>query len=111
MMWLIGYAIFGLVAGAVARLIHPGRDPMNWLWTMILGVAGAELGGWLVGMLGFDAKSGLMHWVAAIAGAILLLVGYHMATAPAAVRANGGPATSDDYKKAVFDDLSRGPNG
>ena len=108
MMWLIGYAIFGLVAGAIARLIHPGRDPMNWLWTMLLGIGGAELGGWIAGILGFDGRTGLTSWVAA---AILLLVGYHMATAPAAVRANNGLSTSDDYKKAVFDDLSRGPNG
>jgi len=108
-MWLIGYAIFGLVAGAIARLLHPGRDPMNWLWTMLLGIGGAELGGWLAGLMGFDASNHVTSWIAAIVGAILLLVGYHMATAPAAVRTNA--ATGDDYKKAVFDDLSRGPNG
>ena len=39
-MWLIQYAIFGLVAGGIARLLHPGRDPMNWLWTMVLGISG-----------------------------------------------------------------------
>jgi len=111
MMWLIGYAIFGLVAGAIARLLHPGRDPMNWLWTMLLGIGGAELGGWIAEMLGYNARTGVTSWVAAIAGAILLLVGYHMAPAPAAVRANNNVSTSDDYKKAVFDDLSRGPNG
>ena len=109
---LIGYAIFGLVAGAIARLLHPGRDPMNWLWTMILGIGGAEVGGWAAKQMGYDPSSGLTSWIAAIVGSLLLLVAYHMATAPAAARANtGGPATGDDYKKAVFDDLSRGPNG
>ena len=79
-MWMISYAIFGLVAGAIARLLHPGRDPMNWLWTMVLGIAGAELGGWLAGLMGFEARNGVMSWIAAIAGAILLLAAYHMAT-------------------------------
>ena len=107
-MWLIGYAIFGLVAGAVARLLHPGRDPMNWLWTMLLGVAGAEVGGFAARQLGFDPSGGTTGWIAAIVGAVVLLVIYHMATAPGAVASN---ATSSDYKRAVYDDLSHGPNG
>ncbi len=41
---MIGWAVFGLVAGAIARLLHPGRDPMNWLWTMLLGIGGAAHG-------------------------------------------------------------------
>ena len=109
----IGYAIFGLVAGAIARMLHPGRDPMNWLWTMVLGMVGAMLGSWLMALIGVDAHHGPMSWVAAIGGSILLLGLYHMATARRA--AIGGPtdgtAPTGDYQKAVFDDLSRGPNG
>jgi uncharacterized membrane protein YeaQ/YmgE (transglycosylase-associated protein family) len=108
---LVVWAIFGLVAGAIARLLHPGRDPMNWVWTMALGIAGALVGGYLGDLVGLDTQSGFMSWIAAIGGAILLLVLYHLATARRAVAAQGGRATSDDYKKAVFDDLSRGPNG
>jgi len=108
-MWLIQYALFGLVAGAVARLLHPGRDPMNWLWTMLLGIGGAITGGWMAQMLGLDATYGLASWIAAVVGSILLLALYHLATARTA--AANGPATSDDYKRAVFDDLARGPNG
>jgi len=109
---IIGWAIFGLVAGAIARLVHPGRDPLNWLWTMLLGIGGAVLGGWLGSMLGMNTDRGLMSWIAAVGGAVLLLIGYHMATASRAAAVGGpGPATNDDYKKAVFDDLSRGPNG
>lgn len=114
-MSLIGYAVFGLVAGAIARMLHPGRDPMNWLWTMLLGIGGAELGGWGARQMGYDSSNGMTSWISAIVGSILLLVIYHMVTAPGAAAANtgvaGGPATGDDYKKAVFDDLSRGPNG
>jgi len=107
----IGYAIFGLVAGAIARLLHPGRDPMNWVWTMLLGIAGAMLGGWIGGALGVGTNSGLMSWIAAVGGAVILLAAYHAFTARGAITSSGnsGPATGDDYKKAVFDDLSKGP--
>ena len=109
---LLGWAVMGLVAGALARLLHPGRDPMNWVWTMLLGIGGAVAGGYLGDAMGFDARNGLMGWVTAIAGAVILLVLYHMATAGRALSANSSAgATNDDYKKAVFDDLSRGPNG
>ena len=85
-MWMIGYAVFGLVAGVIARMLHPGRDPMNWLWTMLLGIGGAEVGGFAARQMGYDPSAGLTAWIAAIAGSVLLLVGYHMMTAPAARR-------------------------
>jgi len=112
LVWMIGYAVFGLVAGVIARMLHPGRDPMNWLWTMLLGIGGAEVGGFAARQMGYDPSAGLTAWIAAIAGSVLLLVGYHMMTAPAA-RAldSGGPATNADYKRAAMNDLSRGPNG
>jgi len=109
---LIGWALMGLVAGALARLLHPGRDPMNWIWTMLLGIGGAVAGGYIGDALGFDARGGAMAWLTAIGGALLLLVLYHMATASRALSSTSSTgATSDDYKEAVFDDLSRGPNG
>jgi uncharacterized membrane protein YeaQ/YmgE (transglycosylase-associated protein family) len=106
---IIGWAIFGLVAGAFARMLHPGRDPMNWIWTMFLGVGGALVGGWLGSQMGFNTDGGLTSRVAAIGGAILLLVIYHFLTSRTA--AVSGPAASDDYRSAVFKDLSRGPDG
>jgi uncharacterized membrane protein YeaQ/YmgE (transglycosylase-associated protein family) len=106
---IIGWAIFGLVAGAFARMLHPGRDPMNWVWTTLLGIGGALVGGWVGSQMGLNTDNGLIGWVAAIAGAILLLVIYHLLSARTSVIS--GPATSDDYKRAVFNDLSRGPNG
>ena len=106
MMYYIGYAIFGLFAGGLARLLHPGKDPMNWFWTMILGIGGAELGGAVLG-----ARSGPLGWAAAIGGAIVLLIAYHFFTARSQTSITGGgtSATNSDYKNAVFDDLSKGP--
>lgn len=104
---IIGWALFGLVAGGIARLLHPGRDPMNWVWTAILGVCGAMVGGWIGSQLGISTERGVSSWLAAVGGSILLLVIYHYATARSAV--TSGPTTNDDYKRAVFKDLSHGP--
>ncbi len=108
---IIGWVLFGLVAGGLARMLHPGRDPMNWLWTMLLGIGGALLGGWIGSQMGISTDRGLSSWIAAIAGAIVLLVLYHFMTARSARTAgpSGGTATGDDYKRAVFDDLAHGP--
>src|SRR5689334_9161342 len=89
---IIGWAIFGLVAGALARLLHPGRDPMNWIWTMVLGIGGALVGGWIGSQMGISTDRGLSSWLAAISGAVLLLVIHHFLTARSA--ATTGPATS-----------------
>ena len=73
---------------------------MNWFWTMLLGIGGAIVGGWIGMLLGINTDAGLVGWVAAIGGAILLLVLYHWATAyRSAVR---GPATSDDFAHDVI---------
>ena len=101
---IIGWAIFGLVAGALARLLHPGRDPMNWVWTMLLGIGGAVVGGWLGRRSGHRPSDGLASWIAAIGGSSCCWSSTTSLDRPKpALR--GGPATSDDYKKAVFDDL------
>jgi hypothetical protein len=81
---------------------------MNWVWTMLLGIGGALVGGWIGSQLGINTDQGLIGWIAAIGGAILLLAAYHFLTTRTA--ATSGPATSDDYKRAVFDDLARGPS-
>ena len=106
---IIGWAIFGLVAGGLARMLHPGRDPMNWVWTMFLGIGGALVDGGIGSQVGVSTERSLTSWIAAIGGAILLLVAYHFLTARTA--ATDRPATSGDYKRAVFNDLARGPNG
>jgi uncharacterized membrane protein YeaQ/YmgE (transglycosylase-associated protein family) len=63
----------GLVVGAVARLLMPGRDPIGILGTLLLGVVGALLGGYLwIGLLGFDNSKGI-KFIAAVLTAILLL--------------------------------------
>jgi uncharacterized membrane protein YeaQ/YmgE (transglycosylase-associated protein family) len=80
---IIGWIIFGLIAGAIAKLLMPGRDPGGFIITAILGIAGALVGGFigraLWGSSGVDSWS-LGSFALAIGGAILLLIGYRMIT-------------------------------
>jgi uncharacterized membrane protein YeaQ/YmgE (transglycosylase-associated protein family) len=71
---VIGYIIGGAVIGILARFLKPGADPMGWILTILLGIAGAYLGSQLGVML--NLTSTIMVWVCAIAAAIILLFLY-----------------------------------
>ncbi|MBX6315485.1 MAG: GlsB/YeaQ/YmgE family stress response membrane protein [Isosphaeraceae bacterium] len=71
---VIGWIIFGLIAGAIARLLHPGPDTMGWVGTILLGIAGSLVGGaiaWLLHLGTQPYEPG--HWILSIIGAIVLL--------------------------------------
>lgn len=76
-MGIISWLIFGLIAGALARLLVPGRDPMGWIGTIVLGIAGSLVGGFLANALFDDQSVGL---VGSVIGAVILLVIYNAAT-------------------------------
>ena len=78
MFGVLGWIIFGLIVGVVAKLIMPGRDPGGFIITILLGVAGALLGGWLGRALGLYGADDAAGFLMALAGAILLLVLYRM---------------------------------
>lgn len=75
--WMI---IVGLVAGLLARAIKPGNDAMGWIMTIILGIAGAVVGGFLASMLGIGAEGGFLGLVFSVIGAIVLLFIYELVT-------------------------------
>lgn len=78
---IIGWAIFGLIAGAIAKLIMPGKDPGGWFTTMLLGIAGSLLGGFIGRALwGSSGVTGwgFGSWFLAIGGACLLLLLYRL---------------------------------
>jgi uncharacterized membrane protein YeaQ/YmgE (transglycosylase-associated protein family) len=56
-MRVIGWIIFGLVVGIVAKFLMPGRDPGGFIITILLGIAGALLGGFLGGAAGFTGRA------------------------------------------------------
>lgn len=79
MMNIIAWTIFGLVAGALAKWIMPGKDGGGWLVTILLGIGGSYIGGYIGGFLGLNAGGNnfsLANLASAIAGALLLLWAY-----------------------------------
>ncbi|MBR5494237.1 GlsB/YeaQ/YmgE family stress response membrane protein [Psychrobacter immobilis] len=73
--WMI---IVGLVAGLLARAIKPGNDPMGWIMTIVLGIVGAMLGGFVAGLIGINADGGFTGLIFSVIGAIILLFIYEM---------------------------------
>jgi uncharacterized membrane protein YeaQ/YmgE (transglycosylase-associated protein family) len=75
---VLGWILFGLVVGAVAKLLMPGRDPGGFIITILLGVAGALLGGFLGRALGWYGEGDAAGFLMSLVGAIVLLVIYRM---------------------------------
>lgn len=75
-MGILSWIVFGLIAGAIAKLLTPGRDGGGCIVTTILGIVGALLGGWIATLLGFGGVMSfdLRSLGVAVLGAILLLV-------------------------------------
>lgn len=71
------FIILGLIAGAIAKLILPGKQGGGWIATLILGLIGALIGGWLAGLIfniGYDDFWSIQSWLIAILGAIVVLL-------------------------------------
>lgn len=76
-MGFFAFLLLGLIAGAIAKLILPGDQAGGWFMTLILGVVGALLGGWIGGMLfgtGLEEFFSLQTWLLAIGGSIVVLL-------------------------------------
>jgi uncharacterized membrane protein YeaQ/YmgE (transglycosylase-associated protein family) len=75
---IVGWIVFGLIVGAVAKLLMPGRDPGGFVVTILLGIVGAIVGGFLgraVGWYGPDDPAGFFM---AVLGALVLLIAYRL---------------------------------
>jgi uncharacterized membrane protein YeaQ/YmgE (transglycosylase-associated protein family) len=79
-MGIIAWIVVGLIAGALAKLIMPGDDPGGIIVTILLGIVGAFVGGFVVNLLGGAGVSGFNLWsiVVATLGAIILLALYRL---------------------------------
>jgi len=79
-MGFLVWIILGLVVGVIAKLIMPGKDPGGFIITIILGIAGALVGGFIASRLGFGSVTGfdIRSLVIAVIGAVLLLLVYRV---------------------------------
>ncbi|MEW5633251.1 GlsB/YeaQ/YmgE family stress response membrane protein [Streptomyces hydrogenans] len=81
-MGILAWILLGLLAGIIAKMVMPGKDPGGIIVTTLIGIAGGLLGGWL-GKVLFDVESvdgffELSTWVAAIVGSLILLAAYRL---------------------------------
>lgn len=79
-MGILTWIILGLVVGVIAKLIMPGKDPGGFVITIILGMVGAFVGGFIASSLGFGSVTGfdIRSLVIAVGGAVLLLIIYRV---------------------------------
>jgi uncharacterized membrane protein YeaQ/YmgE (transglycosylase-associated protein family) len=82
MLAVLGWIVFGFVIGLIARTIMPGAQPMGFILTAVLGIAGSFVGGWLGTFLSGAGGQPDLHqaagWIGSIIGALILLFGYGM---------------------------------
>jgi uncharacterized membrane protein YeaQ/YmgE (transglycosylase-associated protein family) len=75
---ILGWIVIGLLAGGIAKLLMPGRDPGGCVITILLGIAGALLAGFIGKSIGWYDESEAAGFVAAIIGAFLILLIYRL---------------------------------
>ena len=75
-MGILGWIVFGLIVGFVAKLLMPGRDPGGFIVTIILGIVGAVVGGFIGRAVGWYGPNDPVGFVMAVVGAIVLLLIY-----------------------------------
>ena len=77
-MGVLGWIIFGLIVGIVAKLLMPGRDPGGFIVTILLGIAGALVGGYIGRAAGWYQEGDPVGFVMAVLGSIVLLALYRL---------------------------------
>jgi uncharacterized membrane protein YeaQ/YmgE (transglycosylase-associated protein family) len=77
-MGILSWILFGLVVGVIAKLLMPGRDPGGFIITILLGIAGALIAGFIGQAMGFYEQNQSAGWLMSILGAIILLALYRM---------------------------------
>ena len=73
---MISWAVFGLVIGAIARFLYPGKQSMSLLMTMVLGIVGSFVGGLISWLMGFNPEAGAFRgagWIMSIVGALIVV--------------------------------------
>jgi uncharacterized membrane protein YeaQ/YmgE (transglycosylase-associated protein family) len=78
---ILGWIVFGLIAGFIARAIVPGKDDIGLVLTVLLGIAGSVVGGFLFGLLTVGIRDFQpAGWIGSVIGAVIVLVAYNKIT-------------------------------
>jgi uncharacterized membrane protein YeaQ/YmgE (transglycosylase-associated protein family) len=85
-MSIFGWILFGLIVGVVAKLIMPGPDPGGMIVTILLGIVGALIGGFIGRMLGWYGEDDPVGFIMAVIGAIVVLFAYRKISSTPQVR-------------------------
>jgi uncharacterized membrane protein YeaQ/YmgE (transglycosylase-associated protein family) len=80
MFGILGWIIFGAIVGLVARLLHPGKDPGGFVVTVLIGITGSLVGGFVGRAMGLYGEGQGAGFIMSVVGAIVLLVLYNMFT-------------------------------
>lgn len=75
---ILGWLLIGLVAGVLGKIIMPGKDPGGFIVTILVGIAGALLAGFVAQSMGWQVTGGLQSYAAATGGAVVLLALYRL---------------------------------
>jgi len=75
---ILGWLLIGLVAGVLGKFVMPGKDPGGFIVTILIGIAGALLAGFVAQTMNWTLVDGWQNYAAAAAGAIVLLVLYRL---------------------------------
>jgi uncharacterized membrane protein YeaQ/YmgE (transglycosylase-associated protein family) len=75
---ILGTLVIGLVAGIVAKLLMPGKDPGGFIITILLGIAGAFLATWLGQAIGWYGEGEQARFIGAVVGAVIILIIYRL---------------------------------
>lgn len=77
-MSIIATIFIGLIVGLVARFVKPGNDPLGWIMTIVLGIAGSFLAGYAGSAMGWYRAGEPAGFIASVIGAVILLLIYSM---------------------------------
>ena len=101
-MGILSWIVIGLLAGVIAKFLMPGSDPGGWIITILLGIVGAIVGGFVMGLFGYGGVTGINIWsiiVATLGAVILLFVARALRRGPSSERSHTRhPADCNPYE-------------
>jgi len=104
-MGILGWIVFGVIVGAVAKLVMPGKDPGGFIVTILLGIVGAVAGGWIGRGLGLYGPGEPAGFLMAVLGAVVVLAIYRASIG----RRRAGRRPPGEIRLCEFWALRRGP--